>query len=114
MDTNTDTSVTVVIATRDREDELRRTLDRLFGLPEAPPIIVVDNHSSDGSGHGASGGAPRARVVSLPANLGAAARTVGARLATTRYVAFCDDDAWWEPGALAAAARRLDADPGLG
>jgi GT2 family glycosyltransferase len=29
----------------------------------------------------------------------------------TPYVAFCDDDSWWEPGALARATAVLDAHP---
>ncbi len=36
------------------------------------------------------------------------------RCCSTPYVAFADDDSWCEPGALAAAARRFDADPRLG
>jgi hypothetical protein len=31
-------------------------------------------------------------------------RTLGVRAATTPYVAFSDDDSWWEPGALQSAA----------
>ena len=57
---------------------------------------------------------PLARVIALPSNEGAAARTLGARLATTRHIAFCDDDSWWEPGALTVAADQLDADPQIG
>jgi hypothetical protein len=41
--------VTVVIATRDRRDELLTTLGHLRALPERPPVIVVDNGSTDGS-----------------------------------------------------------------
>lgn len=32
----------------------------------------------------------------------------------TPYVAFCDDDSWWAPGALSAAADLLDQHPALG
>lgn len=106
--------VTVVIATADRSDELCQTLGRIMALPEAPPVIVVDNHSLDATPAAVRQGFPRARVLALPSNEGAAARTVGARLATTPYVAFCDDDSWWEPGALTVAADRLDADPDIG
>jgi GT2 family glycosyltransferase len=53
-------------------------------------------------------------VVQAAANLGAGARTLGARVLATRYVAFNDDDSWWAPGALARAAALLDADAGLG
>jgi GT2 family glycosyltransferase len=36
------------------------------------------------------------------------------RLSRTPYVAFADDDSWWAPGALAAAAACFDAAPRLG
>jgi GT2 family glycosyltransferase len=39
------------------------------------------------------------------------ARTDGVRRARTPYVAFADDDSWWEPGALERAADLLDAHP---
>jgi GT2 family glycosyltransferase len=50
-------------------------------------------------------------LVQLPANAGAVARTDGVRWALTPYVAFADDDSWWEPGALERAADLLDAHP---
>jgi hypothetical protein len=33
--------------------------------------------------------------------------------AVTRYVAFCDDDTWWQPGSLWSAARLFDERPRL-
>ena len=48
------------------------------------------------------------------ASAGAVARTIGVHLARTPYVAFSDDDSWWEPGALARAAELFDAHPRLG
>ncbi|MDT7694569.1 MAG: hypothetical protein QOI75_3936, partial [Pseudonocardiales bacterium] len=38
---------TVVIATRNRSAELARTLRELRALRPAPPIIVLDNDSTD-------------------------------------------------------------------
>jgi GT2 family glycosyltransferase len=112
------TDVTVVIATRDRRERLLRTLDQLAGLPEAPPVVVVDNGSADGSPAAVRGRRPGDRplveVVALAENRGAAARTVGVELARTPYVAFADDDSGWMPGALTRAARHLDAHPRLG
>lgn len=105
-------SVTVVIATRDRRVEMLGTLRRLRRLPERPPIVVVDNGSRDGSAEAAR--AAGATVVALDRDHGAAARNRGVELARTRYVALCDDDSWWAPGALARAARLLDAHPRLG
>ncbi len=39
--------VTVIIATRDRRDELTHTLRQLHALAPPPPVIVVDNGSTD-------------------------------------------------------------------
>jgi GT2 family glycosyltransferase len=106
--------VTVVIATRDRRDGLLRTLDHLAALPERPPLIVVDNGSTDGSAGAVRAAHPMADVVALGRNVGAPARNVGVRRAATPYVAFADDDSWWQPGSLAHAADLLDAHPRLG
>ncbi len=106
------TRVSVVVATRDRPAELIHTLDRLAGLRPRPPVIVVDNASSDGTAGVAEEAG--ARVVRLPRNEGAAARNVGAKMAGTRYVAFSDDDSWWAPGALRRAADVFEAYPRLG
>lgn len=50
----------------------------------------------------------------LARNAGAAGRNPGVRRALTPYVAFSDDDSWWQPGALTAAAAAFDADSRLG
>jgi GT2 family glycosyltransferase len=105
---------TVVIATRDRRRELAVTLDRLLALPERPPVVVVDNGSVDGTADVAERRAgDGVTVVRAGTNLGAAGRTIGAELATTRHVAFSDDDSWWAPGALGRAADVLDGDDRL-
>ena len=105
--------VAVVIATRNRGPELLGTLTRLRALHEQPPIVVVDNGSSDGTAELVTTHHPGVQVVGLRRNQGAAARTVGARLVDTPYVAFSDDDSWWAPGALSGAADLLDRHPRL-
>jgi GT2 family glycosyltransferase len=102
--------VTVVVATRDRRESLLRSLDRL-DQPGGAPVLVLDNASADGTADAVRTRHPRVEVVRLPANAGAVARTDGVRRAATRYVAFADDDSWWEPGALDRAADLLDAHP---
>jgi N-acetylglucosaminyl-diphospho-decaprenol L-rhamnosyltransferase len=99
--------VTVVVATRNRRPELLGTL----GHHEAP-VVVVDNASDDGTPAAVAAGYPGVEVVCLERNLGAAARNVGAICTESRYVAFADDDSYWEPGALARAAEILDLHPG--
>jgi GT2 family glycosyltransferase len=105
--------VSVVIATRNRGPELLGTLARLRALPERPPIVVVDNGSTDGTCELVRAHHAGVQVVGLRHNRGGAARTVGARLVSTPYVAFSDDDSWWAPGALTRAAELLDRHPRL-
>jgi GT2 family glycosyltransferase len=107
-------TVSVVVATRNRRPELLRTLSRLRALPERPSIIVVDNGSGDGTVSAVTAGFPDVRVVPLGRNRGAAARNIGVHLARTPYVAFSDDDSWWEPGALTRACAVLDSHPRVG
>ncbi len=109
-----DGRVGVVIATRNRSDELLTTLGHLRALPEKPRVIVVDNGSTDGTPEAVSRRFPEVEVVSLADNLGAAARNVGVRHLSTPYVAFSDDDSWWAPGALSRAADLFDSHPRLG
>ena len=105
--------VCVVIATRNRGPELLGTLVRLRALPERPPIVVVDNGSTDGTAELVRAQHPEVQVVGLRRNWGGAARTVGARLVDSPYVAFSDDDSWWAPGALGRAVELLDRHPRL-
>jgi GT2 family glycosyltransferase len=105
--------VTIVVASRDRRDELRTSLPRQLALPEHPRVIVVDDTSTDGTAEMLAAELPRVDVIRLRTSLGGAARNVGVRAATSPYVAFSDDDAWWRPGALRRAADLLDDHPQL-
>lgn len=105
----TDQRTTVVVITHNRRDDLMHTLDRLAELPERPPVIVVDNASQDGSAEAVRRRHPHVRLLEPGRNLGAVGRNLAARLVSTPYIAFCDDDSWWDPGSLAGAADLLDA-----
>jgi GT2 family glycosyltransferase len=109
-----DARVTVIVITRDRRGELLRTLDRLAELPERPPVIVVDNASTDGTAEAVHTQHPDVTLLTCDRNLGAVGRNLAARLVTTPYIAFCDDDSWWEPGSLDRAAALLDQHPDVG
>lgn len=108
-----DPRVAVVVITHDRRDELLVALERLLALPEQPHVVVVDNGSTDGTADAVGTRFPQVELVASPENLGAVGRNVGVARLGTPYVAFCDDDTWWEPGSLRAAADVLDAHPGL-
>lgn len=104
--------VTIVVATRNRRSRLAETLPRHLRLPDAPEVIVVDSGSHDGTRQLVER-ARGARLIALDRSRGTAARNVGAACARSPHLAFTDDDAWWEPGALARAAALLDRHPRL-
>jgi N-acetylglucosaminyl-diphospho-decaprenol L-rhamnosyltransferase len=105
----TDPHVTLVVATHNRREQLLASVARHRALPERPRVIVVDDASTDGTADALAG----VEVIRRRTNIGGAARNAGVRAATTPYVALTDDDAWWKPGALRAAAEVLDRHPRL-
>jgi GT2 family glycosyltransferase len=105
---------TVVIATRNRADDLARTLTNLQLARQDVPIVVVDNGSTDSSPWRVQRDFPSVTVVRLRRNVGSPARNIGARVARTPYVAFSDDDSWWADDALAEAEALFDRYPRLG
>jgi GT2 family glycosyltransferase len=104
-----DSRVGVVMITYQRRAEAVDAVRRLVALPEQPPVVLVDNGSTDGTADAVREKFPQVEVVASARNLGAAGRNVGVARLRTQYVAFCDDDTWWEPGSLAVAADILDA-----
>jgi GT2 family glycosyltransferase len=106
-------AVTIVVLTYNRRREVLRTLHKLCGLPEQCPVVVVDNASSDGTAEAVARAFPQVTVVRQKANAGAAGRNRGLAAAQTPYVAFCDDDTWWDAGAISRAALLFDAHPSL-
>jgi GT2 family glycosyltransferase len=108
-----DPRVAVVVITYNRRDELDVALQRLERLPEQPSVVVVDNGSTDGTGEMVRGRHPRVTLIQPGRNLGAVGRNVGVAATDTPYVAFCDDDTFYDPGALSLAADLLDEHPNL-
>ncbi|MCY1160111.1 MAG: glycosyltransferase, partial [Citricoccus sp.] len=109
--------VSVVMITYNRRAEALQAIERVLALPERPALYVVDNASTDGTADAVRerfGSDPRLVLVESGQNLGAVGRNVAVDLVPTEFVAFCDDDTWWEPGALQAAVEALAAHPRLG
>src|SRR5689334_14583846 len=95
-----DSRISIVMITHNRRAEAIRSLGHLSVLPERPRLIVVDNASADGTASSVRQEFPQADILELRENLGAAGRSAGVARADTPYVAFCDDDTWWQPGSL--------------
>ena len=98
----------MAVITRNRKHELLQCLQRLRTLPEQPRVVVVDNASDDGTAAAVATGFPTVELIRVDRNLGASGRNLGVETVDTPYVAFCDDDTWWDPGCLRTAADLLD------
>jgi GT2 family glycosyltransferase len=104
----TDPRIAIAVAAHGRPEQLARTLPRHLALPERPRVVLVDDASPRPLAAPAG-----VELVRLGRQAGGAARNAGARAAGTPYVAFTDDDAWWEPGVLGRACALLDRHPRL-
>ncbi len=105
--------ISIVVLTHNRVAELLKSVALALELPERPPVIVVDNASTDGTAAELKARFPQVKLVRVPFNMGAAARNLGVECAETPYVAFSDDDTAWAAGSLRAAADLLDLYPRL-
>ncbi len=103
-DTDLGRRLTVVLLTYNCASRIERVVQNLLSLNV--PIVAVDNASTDRTAQVVRGFG--VDVVELKANIGAAARNVGAAKAKTPYVAFCDDDGWYERPGLEIACDLLD------
>jgi N-acetylglucosaminyl-diphospho-decaprenol L-rhamnosyltransferase len=108
-----DPRVAIVVASRNRRDVLLQTLPRHLALPERPQVVLVDDASTDGTGDAVAAALPEVTVIRLERSRGGAARNAGLDAVDAPYVALCDDDSWWTPGALRRAADMLDRHPRL-
>lgn len=103
--------VSLVIATHNRAETLERTLVEVSELPDPPPVVVVDDASTDGTREMVAGRFPDVELIVRERNEGPVARNHGVERVRTPYVAFSDDDSWWAPGALERATEVLDRHP---
>lgn len=114
--TREEKELSVVLVTRDRRAELVAALAAIAAASPSPAeVVVVDNASTDGTRQALARRFPRARVLPQATNLGVArARNLGIEAASHEWVVCLDDDAVLAaPGVLAAATRRLLAEPDL-
>lgn len=118
-----DSLVSVVIATRNRAEQLRGCLQALRRSPPPPgwrvEIVVVDNGSTDGTAaviasERDAGDGPSVRYVKEPRRGKAFAVNAGTAVAGGALVAFLDDDVAPEASWLRHVVEAFTRDPGLG
>jgi GT2 family glycosyltransferase len=102
--------LSVVLLTYNCAHRLAPVLDRLAALDV--PVVAVDNGSSDGTAR-VLVARPGLEVVRLERNVGASARNAGVERVRTEFVAFCDDDGWYDADGLQHAVEVLRAYPRL-
>jgi len=110
-------SVSVVVATRDRPELLRRALDAITAQEHdahLEVVLVFDRSEPDHSL--AMEDDQRRIIVTTNARTPglAGARNSGIDKASNRWIAFCDDDDEWLSGKLAAQFAALNANPEAG
>lgn len=105
--------ISAVVVNYNGRAYLRDCLEAL--LAQSPPpdeILLVDNHSDDGSREFVAEHFPEVRVVDTGSNLGpAAARNRGVELARGDLLALVDNDVAMQPGCLRELRAVLEADP---
>ena len=103
--------VSIIVVTHNRAESLLRTLAHLRTFACDARVLVVDNASSDTTAASVRRWYPDVALLSLPSNTGAYARTIGAQAVSSPYLAFCDDDCWWDSSSLASGVELLDRYP---
>ncbi|MFN8195865.1 MAG: glycosyltransferase family 2 protein [Nocardioidaceae bacterium] len=108
-------SVTVVIATRDRPEMMREALASVLEQDYAGPVeVILVFDQAEPELDLATEADPLRRVVVTTNGRSpglAGARNTGITASQSDYVAFLDDDDLWLPGKLGAQVALLDADP---
>ena len=87
--------VTVNILSYNRKDELRNTLNNVYGQDyKNIEVIVVDNASNDSSAEMVESEFPEVHLIRLKKNIGIAGWNEGFKVAKGEYILVLDDDSY--------------------
>jgi hypothetical protein len=109
--------ISIVIVSFNTRDVLRECMQSVeresAGL--RIEVLIVDNHSSDGSPEMIEREFPQVRLFRSEVNLGfASANNVALKVARGRYLVLLNSDAFLCPNALTIAVQHLDQQPSVG
>lgn len=107
--------VSVVIATRNRLDDLVETLARIrrYRYPRLE-VIVVDNASAPPVAEAIADDFPEVRVITLSENRAVVGLNEGILASAGEFVAFQDDDSFFHDDGIRLAVEKMRAHPRLG
>lgn len=110
-----DSSVSIIIATRERPATLRPCLARVFAQDYSPLEVIVIDNSPDDQSQQVVGEFPMAEYLKCDfrSDNVASLRNLAIGHASGQLLAFIDDDTFVEPGWLAALAGTFS-DPSIG
>jgi len=99
--------ISVIIPTADREQLLRRAVDSVLRQSVSPSKIrVVDNGVNEVN---IQFDDPRVVIIRTEPRIGPGrSRNMGARSSDTKYIAFLDDDDWWDSGYIENTIRKFE------
>ena len=106
--------VSAVISAWNRREDLRENLVALYDQTHAlAEIIVVDNHSTDGTVEMVKGEFPEVNLIEMPDSSKGACETfnIGFKAAKNALVLILDDDVVVPPTWLKSAMEKMDAEP---
>jgi GT2 family glycosyltransferase len=107
--------VSIVILSWNRRDDVRVSLDHVFETSyPSIEVIVVDNHSTDGTVEMVKTDYPEVIVLSLPENIGITGWNKGFEIAKGEYILVLDDDSYPEKNALSIGITRMVQEPQCG
>ncbi len=107
--------ITIVIATRNRFDELARAIRSCFAQTGVPfEVLVIDDASDDDTAAAVARDFPQARLLSFPTRAGLIVRrNNGFREARGEFVLSLDDDAYFtSPDTLVQVCQLFDQEAG--
>jgi hypothetical protein len=107
--------VTVNILSFNRKDDLRITLQKVFEQDyKNIEVIVVDNHSTDGTVEMVKNDYPAVHVIELTQNIGIAGWNEGFKAAQGEYVLVLDDDSYPELNSIHSAVMSIQSKEDVG